>query len=377
MEQEGTTLEREWMRLRNQLRDNERIWSGFRQIEVRMIGAISLIDLVKVITQGIPETFPGIDCVTIACVDPEYEMTRLLDTGGESGLPPDRFVAISRETLGALFTRPWRPRLGPADEHIHSLLFANNPCASGSVALAPLICRGELIGILNQGSRDPRHFVPGTATDLLEHLAAVAALCIDNAINHERLKLDGLTDPLTGVSNRRFFERRLAEEIERWARHAGPLVCMLADVDFFKQVNDQYGHQVGDRVLHQIAGILGQDLRGSDVLARYGGEEFVLLLPGTTAVQGATIAERLRANIEHSAFLVAQDTDLDVTVSIGLACLEPGVDSYGYDPAVWLFQQVDAALYEAKQTGRNRVIQAPQNNLAHHFHDAATDGEDQ
>ena len=359
MDQEGTTLEREWTRLRNQLRDNERIWSGFREIEVRMIGANSLIDLIKVITQGIPETFPGIDCITLACVDPEYEMTRMLDPVGDTGLLPDCFVAISRETLNAQFTRPWRPRLGPVDQHIHSVLFANNPCASGSVAMAPLVRRGELMGILNQGSRDPKHFVPGTATDLLEHLAAVAALCIDNAINHERLKLDGLTDPLTGVSNRRFFERRLAEEIERWARHVGPLVCMLVDVDFFKQVNDQYGHQVGDRVLRQIASILGQDLRGSDVLARYGGEEFVLLLPGTTAVQGAAIAERLRANIEHSAFVIPEKVDLDVTVSIGLACLEPGVDSYGQDPAVWLFQQVDAALYEAKQTGRNRVVQAP------------------
>lgn len=358
MEQDGTTLEREWTKLRNQLRDNERIWSGFRHIEVRMIGSHSLIDLVGVITEGIPETFSGIDCVTIACVDPEYEMTRLIDAGIESGLKPHCFSAIPREKLNDLFTRPWRPRLGPADEHVHSLLFANNPCASGSVALAPLVRRGELIGSLNQGSRDPKHFMSGIATDLLEHLAAVAALCIDNAVNHERLKLDGLTDPLTGVSNRRFFERRLTEEIERWSRQAGPLVCMLADVDFFKQVNDQYGHQVGDRVLRQIASILGQDLRGSDVLARYGGEEFILLLPGTTRSQGVAIAERLRSNVEHSAFVIPEGVDLDVTVSIGLACLETGAESYGADPAARLFQQVDAALYEAKQTGRNRVVQA-------------------
>ncbi len=358
MDHRETTQDREWLKLRNQLRDNERIWSGFREIEVRMIGSPSLADLAGVITEGIPETFSGIDCVTIACVDPEYEMTRLIDAGIESGLKPHCFVAIPRETLNELFTRPWRPRLGPADANIHSLLFSNDPCASGSVAIAPLIRRGELIGSLNQGSRDPKHFMPGIATDLLEHLAAVAALCIDNAVNHERLKLDGLTDPLTGVSNRRFFERRLAEEIERWARLAGPLVCMLADVDFFKQVNDQYGHQVGDRVLRQIASILGQDLRGSDVLARYGGEEFVLLLPGTTQAQGAAIAERLRSNIEHSAFIIPEGVDLDVTVSIGLVCLEPGVDTYGPDPAVWLFQQVDAALYEAKQTGRNRVVHA-------------------
>src|SRR3989344_3527492 len=358
MDQASTTQEREWIRLRKQLRDNERIWSGFRQIEVRMIGSPSLPDLIDIITKGIPETFPGIDCVTVACTDPEYEMTRLLEDGVEPGSKARGFIAIPRETLDGLFVRPWRPRLGPVDERLHSLLFSGQPCASGSVALAPLVRRGELIGSLNQGSRDLRHFSPGIATDLLEHLAAVAALCIDNAVNHERLKLDGLTDPLTGVSNRRFFERRLAEEIERWARLAGPLVCMLADVDFFKQVNDQYGHQVGDRVLRQIASILGQDLRGSDVLARYGGEEFVLLLPGASAAQGAAIAERLRANIAHSAFVIPEGIDLNVTVSVGFACLEPGVDSYGSDPAAWLFQRVDAALYQAKQTGRNRVVHA-------------------
>ena len=358
MEQGDSTLDREWVRLRNQLRDNERIWSGFRQIEVRMIGSHSFPDLINVITAGIPETFPGIDCVTVACADPEYEMTRLVEAGIDPDAGVRSFIAIPRETLDGLFTRPWRPRLGPADERLHELLFSNHPCASGSVALAPLVRRGELIGSLNQGSRDARHFVPGIATDLLEHLAAVAAMCIDNAINHERLKLDGLTDPLTGISNRRFFERRLAEEVERWARQSGPLVCMLVDVDFFKQVNDQYGHQVGDRVLRQIASLLGQDLRGSEVLARYGGEEFVLLLPGTTPAQGAAIAERLRSNIENSAFVIPERVDLDVTVSIGFACLQPGVDSCGPDPAAWLFKQVDGALYQAKEAGRNRVIQA-------------------
>lgn len=358
MDQASTTQDREWVRLRNQLRDNERIWSGFRQIEVRMIGSASLPDLISVITEGIPETFPGIDCVTLACADPEYEMTRLIEAGAEPGSRTRSFVALPRETLDGLFVRPWRPRLGPVDERLHALLFSGHPCAAGSVALAPLVRRGELIGSLNQGSRDPRHFAPGIATDLLEHLAAVAAMCIDNSINHERLKLDGLTDPLTGISNRRFFERRLAEEVERWARQSGPLVCMLVDVDFFKQVNDQYGHQVGDRVLRQIASLLGQDLRGSDVLARYGGEEFVLLLPGATPAQGAAIAERLRASVEQSAFVIPEGVDLNVTVSVGLACLQPGVDSYGPDPAAWLFKQVDAALYQAKETGRNRVIQA-------------------
>ncbi|MDH3514690.1 MAG: hypothetical protein OEM83_07470, partial [Gammaproteobacteria bacterium] len=79
MELGSTTLDREWARINKQLRDNERIWSGFRQIEVRMIGARSFPELIRIITEGIPETFPGIDCVTVACADPEYEMTRLIE----------------------------------------------------------------------------------------------------------------------------------------------------------------------------------------------------------------------------------------------------------------------------------------------------------
>jgi len=112
MDQRETTQDWEWVKLRNQLRDNERIWSGFREIEVRMIGSNSLTDLARVITEGIPETFSGIDCVTIACVDPEYEMTRLIDAGIESGLKPNCFVAIPRKTLNEMFAHPWRPRLG-------------------------------------------------------------------------------------------------------------------------------------------------------------------------------------------------------------------------------------------------------------------------
>jgi two-component system cell cycle response regulator len=358
MHQGDSILDRDLSRLKNQLRDNERIWSGFRQIEVKMIGAHSLRELVGILTNDIPQTFPGIDCVALACTDSGYEMTRLLDGGAEPELQPGCFVSIQRETLEALHPRPWRPKLGPSDERIRTQLFAGNSCAAGSVALAPLVRRGELIGSLNQGSRDPRHFVPGIATDLLEHLAAVAALCIDNAINEERLKLDGLTDSLTNVANRRFFERRLVEEVERWTRNAGPLVCMMVDVDFFKLVNDQYGHQVGDRVLRQIASLLGKELRASDVLARYGGEEFVLLLPGTTSAQGVAIAERLRANVADSTFVIPEGVDLNVTVSVGFACLEPGMEIHSQEPAAWFLQQVDLALYQAKETGRNRAVQA-------------------
>jgi diguanylate cyclase (GGDEF)-like protein len=228
----------------------------------------------------------------------------------------------------------------------------------GSVALAPLVFQGRLLGCLAQGSDDATHFTSRTATDLLEHLAAVIALSIDSQISHERLKLDGLTDALTGAANRRYCERWLQNEIERWRRRPEALVCMLIDIDHFKGINDQHGHQIGDAVLRQVATLLARELRAADVLARYGGEEFMLLLPNTTPAQGATIAERVRERIASHAF-GGPDAALRVTVSVGLATL--GTASAVDTPATIaerLVQAADAALYRAKHEGRNRVVTA-------------------
>lgn len=358
--------EGELERLKRQIRENERIWAGFRNIELGMIGAGSLRELVSVAARDLPRTFPRVDAVTLACFDPEYELTRLLAPGDPDGTGPGvadevdpaaAFVNVTQDALRALFPVSLKPRLGPCDRELQALLFPACGRPLGSVALAPLVLRGQLIGCLNQGSFDRFHFTPGTATDLLEHLAAVSAMCLDNAVNRERLRLYGFMDPLTGVANRRFFERRLSEEIERWFRRQEPLVYMLVDIDHFKQVNDRHGHQVGDRVLQQVAELLGRDLRGADLLARYGGEEFMMLLPNTTAADGVRIAERLCRAVAGHRF-DGGEAPLAVTVSIGVACLDRSSEFAGQSPAAWLFERADAALYAAKQSGRNRVLSA-------------------
>jgi len=349
-------------RLKRQLRHNERIWDGFRRIEIQMIGAQSLRDVVGVLATEFPRTFTRVDCVTLACFDPEYELTRMLESGpaeGEGGGIDiaGHFATLSYDALARLFPAPYKPVLGPCRDEWRSLLFAGHRGPLASVALAPLVLRNQLIGSLNQGSRDVSHFSPETATDLLEHLAAVVAMCVDNVVNRERLRLYGLMDPLTGVANRRFFERRLGEEVERWFRRGEPLTAMLIDVDHFKSVNDRFGHQIGDRVLQEVAALLGRDLRAADVLARYGGEEFVLLLPNTTPTQATAIAQRVCAHVARHCFHDG-DPSLSVTVSVGVACLNADSELDGDAPAAWLLQQADAALYRAKQTGRNRVVMA-------------------
>jgi diguanylate cyclase (GGDEF)-like protein len=225
-----------------------------------------------------------------------------------------------------------------------------------SAALIPMRLRDELVGSLNQGSSDAGHFAATAATDLLEHLAAVTALCMDNAANRARLRRDSLTDALTGVANRRFFERRLDEETSRWQRYATSLSCLLVDLDHFKQINDRFGHPAGDRTLQRVAELLGRGLRASDVLARYGGEEFALLLPATDRDQAGEIAERLRAAIERAGASPDPGGPDRVTVSIGLANLGARARELRHEtPASWLLRLADRALYRAKAEGRNRV----------------------
>lgn len=353
--------------IQDRLRHNERIWAAFRQIELQLIGARGIGEIVSALVTGLPRAFEQVSCVRLACVDPEYEIARLLESGapgshsaprqdplparrsaGESGL-----VSVTAADLTGFFGVQPRPYLGPATAEITRVLFSTQPGEVRSVALVPLTRHGEVIGCLAQGSYNARHFAADSATDLIEHLAAVAALSIDNAVSHERLKVDGLTDPLTRVANRRLFERRLAEEVERWRRSGEPLSALLVDVDHFKSINDSCGHRVGDEALRGIAHELGVGLRAGDVLARYGGEEFVLLFPRTATAEARHIAERLRARIERG-FRGRGAAGQGITVSIGVASLE-GESTGAANGAVVLMERADRALYGSKAAGRNRV----------------------
>ena len=356
-------LRRHLTMLEDQIRRNEHIWSGFRRIEIDIVGTQSLGSLIDTLVDSILHTFRNVECVTLACLDPEYELTRLLEGAQQSDKFNRTFIPLGQQALNGLYQPPYKPWLGQFSPMQHGLLFPGSESV-GSVAIAPLVFRGKLIGSLNQGSQKTTHFSSGAATDLLEHLAAVTALCIDNTVSHERLKLDGLTDPLTGISNRRFFERRLKEEVERWRRSATSLSCVVVDIDHFKQVNDNFGHHVGDVILERVAHELGKVLRSSDVLARYGGEEFVLLLPETPITVACEIAERLRHDIAAMQFDEPVLDGFQVTVSLGLASLTPMGMEGGDSPGDWLFQQADDALYQAKNSGRNRVVVASHESQA-------------
>ncbi|MDQ0421623.1 two-component system cell cycle response regulator [Peteryoungia aggregata LMG 23059] len=163
-----------------------------------------------------------------------------------------------------------------------------------------------------------------------------------------------VTDGLTGLHNRRYLDTHLRTLFARAKVRGRPLTICITDIDRFKQVNDVYGHDAGDEVLKEFAGRIRSTVRGADLACRFGGEEFVVVMPDTPAEVAATVAERLRGMIEARPFqLRSGETPLMLTASMGIATLVPGVDT-----PEQLLKQADRALYEAKNSGRNRVVAA-------------------
>jgi two-component system cell cycle response regulator len=343
---------------------NESKMRRFQAHALRLMGLNSLCELIQNILYPNPTLFNW-DVVTLLLLDAEYEVRRILEEEGvelrdHAGL----LFACHDDDLDGLFPSSLFPLLGPYKPKRHGPLFAATRRSPNSIALLPLVRHGRLIGSLNIGSYNAERFVRGVSTDFLEYLAAVVAICIENATNLGRLKRQGLTDTLTGINNRRFFDQRLNEELERAVRDGIQLTCLLLDVDFFKQVNDNYGHQVGDQVLREVARLIRVQLRGSDVLSRYGGEEFAALLSRSGMAEASEVAERIRHSVAAHAFSDDEGRTFRVTISIGVATYNP-LNCPGREklPGEVLVGHADRALYAAKSAGRNKVIGAGEIDL--------------
>lgn len=259
--------------------------------------------------------------------------------------------------------------------------FASNPLVTGDPAIrfyagAPLVTpEGAALGTLCVIDRTPREMTEEQA-EALRALArqVMAQLELRRSLSelkrnadaqaryqqqlevyqrelermNAKLQVESTTDPLTGVMNRRAFQQRLAEEIERARRYAAPLSLIMCDVDAFKEYNDSFGHPAGDHVLKRVAQLLEDSSRDSDVVARYGGEEFAIILPNTDRAQGLPLAERFRKTVEASSW-----ENRSITVSAGLSTLSDTMLNLSD-----LVSAADKALYAAKQSGRNVVCQA-------------------
>lgn len=219
----------------------------------------------------------------------------------------------------------------------------------------PLKLENRIIGILNIADKITGDVFTEEDLRYLMSVASYASVAIERSeyyMRSEELKKISITDPLTTLLNRRYFQERLHEEVERSKRHNLPLSLIMIDIDHFKPFNDRYGHLAGDEALKLAAACMRNTIRTIDVAARYGGEEFTIILPQTTKVSAHIIAERICREIEKIEFaFVKGENKQGITVSIGLASFPEDTDT-----PEDLIRNSDKALYLAKEQGRNRVV---------------------
>ena len=210
----------------------------------------------------------------------------------------------------------------------------------------PLVSLGETLGVLAVESAQTNAFAPADAQPL-ESVADICAAAIQNARYFEKVRQLAYVDGLTGIFNRRYFEMRMAEEIERAQRYENELSVIMIDIDNFKKLNDEFGHLLGDEALRQVSTIFAHNLRKADIACRYGGEEFVILAPQTSGDHAHAVAEKLRKVVEGWSF---PGVPRPVTITAGV-CSFPANGRTRDE----LVKAADDALYFAKQHGRNRV----------------------
>lgn len=218
----------------------------------------------------------------------------------------------------------------------------------------PLQTAAQVIGMISVQAYGP-HLYGDEDLELLQVLAAYGAIALENARLYEEIKHLSILDELTGVYNRRGFFELGNRELSRTVQSNTPLCAIMLDIDHFKQVNDTYGHSIGDRVLKRVTDVCRNTLRDQDIFGRYGGEEFAILVPETDSYRAAQIANRLRMMIYDSVMETPRG-HFYVTVSFGVAQYHDGIEGLAA-----LLDRADSALYRAKQEGRNCVRVAGRN----------------
>ncbi|MBN1897989.1 MAG: diguanylate cyclase [Spirochaetes bacterium] len=218
-----------------------------------------------------------------------------------------------------------------------------------SILCAPIMARGNMLGVIYLDNRLVTGLFSQEDLMVLDLISSQAGVSIENARLYQR----AITDGLTGLFNRIFFDNYLMKSVSESQRYKKDLSLMILDIDHFKNFNDTYGHQVGDLVLKTVSEIIRENVRGSDIAARYGGDEFVVIMPGTDLAGGQSTAEKIchKVNCEKVEYRSGrQNRSLSITISIGVAELAEGEDR------LELLEKADRSLYHAKEAGRNCVF---------------------
>ena len=330
----------------DRVKENEITSRKFNNVESKILTILNFKDLFETLLSEISQQF-SIPYVWITLVEGSDTSRLLLKAFGSSELLPERVNLTTRSQFQGLLGTGTTPTLVNEDlREFRTLIPKQKGWMIRSMSVAPITLDGDIIGSLNQGDIAADRFSPDLDPVLLSQLAIKFSLCLSNVTAHERLRLLAFNDPLTELLNRRAMEHALKHEFNRAKRYNRELSVAFLDLDKFKKVNDQYGHDAGDRVLIDVAEILTRHTRASDILCRFAGDEFVLVLPETSAEKAKSMMLRIREEMATTPINLSGHTHHQ-QVSFGISSLfKDEISSY---PT--LLKQADKALYLDKKRG--------------------------
>jgi diguanylate cyclase (GGDEF)-like protein len=304
--------------------------------------------VVRRVTQELRKVLNA-DACSILLLDPVRKELAFAESSGHTRWERDNIRFRIGEGVAGWVARSKQPVLIEDVENDDRFVkIARQRRPMSSMIGVPLVVNKRVIGVVSLTTRTQDHRFNQADLQLAVLLSAHVALALENGRLYEISVMDGLTN----VYNRRYLTQRLHQEIAYSRRFRHPLTLVMVDIDWFKKINDTYGHQAGDQVLRQVSQLFNRSLREYDVVARYGGEEFALLLPSLEKLSGASVADRLRFHVADAP-VRHKDQQISVTASFGVAAFPEDADA-----ADELILRADQALYQAKQRGRNRVALA-------------------
>lgn len=360
-------LQRMFDHLVDKARQNQAILERFQRFELAMLSCDSIADLLHSLIYASEESFVLAD-TRLILFDRKQDLRPLMSACERKEFGHRLVFDFEAHGLEQIYSADLKPVLKSLSAREKKRWFSGKTGIQ-SAAFIPLLAGNEMIGSLHLGSEDVRRFSADMAVDFMNHTGMIAAMCIQNSVAKEQVRLLSMIDPLTQVKNRRCFDLDIKTEVSRAIRQGDPVSCLFIDADFFKRVNDEFGHQAGDETLRKLAQYIETQLRETDHIARFGGEEFAVLLPECDAELALQIAERVRLFVAGKRVRF-DEIMIKVTLSVGVSTFDPSLYQASSNTASGqafnrefviqeLIGQADAAVYDAKAAGRNRVCFRP------------------
>jgi diguanylate cyclase (GGDEF)-like protein/PAS domain S-box-containing protein len=331
--------------------DQRNLAEALRDVAAALNSALKLEDIINIVLKNVGRVVAH-DALDIMLIENGY--AQMVFCAGYDRLIPDSQAILMQHKFSLEKTANLHAMMEShkicllKDIRKSDWLFYDKTSWVRSYLGAPILIKDEVVGFLGLLSAQPDFFQEEDASRLMA-FANMTASAIEKARLIEELTALAITDPLTGVANRREFFTRGEIELKRAARYETRFTVIMLDLDHLKRINDTFGHGTGDQVLKEIARVCKSCVREIDVVARFGGDEFIILLPETAAEQAIFITERLRQRVADLIF-ETQHEQIGITASIGIA------EYKRTDTIQTLIERADRGLYQAKETGRNRIV---------------------